>query len=164
VAGCIFNSICLAILLKVMHKETSFYQYSIIKIASHFGILLTSTLNPAFFCMNCNFSQSFAIEMLRLILLIFINNVLNTISTLYEIIISYDRLCLFKKNTSWFTKVSFNVSLLIILSLAICLNIPLLIGFNIALIGPNAFAMIPSNFGTSLFYRIYGIIMSVFIP
>jgi hypothetical protein len=133
----------------------------VLKTLTHLISLSFLAANSIYNCTTCPISQTFMAGLFRIIFNTFLINAITTIAALSEIALSYDRLLMFRQNSKWLIKIPFNVCAFTILLAGIGLNIVYLMAFRLEQVGSNRFAYVRSYFGSTAFYRVYAMLLSV---
>jgi hypothetical protein len=153
VIGIILNIPCLIVFASPKFSGET-YKYLLFKTLIHLVVLLLATLNTIANCLACIDHRRMDVQIFLIYYRGYLVMVPFTMVALVEIALAYDRLCMFKSNMF---NLSFKHTLIAIAFIAFVFNIPYLIAFRVeeAAPGTNIFIGVRSQFGHTLFYRIY---------
>jgi hypothetical protein len=169
--GAVLNLVCIFIFTFGEFKIDT-YKYLILKSVSHMAILTCAGSSSVYICTSCPLSQTFGALMYRYVCITIVNTVSNTVASLIEILLSYDRLLMFGENKrrqqNWFIKtvnrLPFAASMItIILAIGVFVNIPIYLSFRVELNKQNKFVNSRTQFGNTQFSRYYAIALSILL-
>jgi hypothetical protein len=159
--GCVFNVICLVVLL---HPNMSGDTYKLLVLKTILSMLVLTIAAGSVItnCPWCWFSNSLASQLYRQYLLNGVNNVVMTSIALVEIALAYDRLYILKRKAKSLIKFRFSFILTVILTISIAVNIPYFFAYWLLEIEPgsNRFAFGRSSFGQTSFFNTYVLILN----
>jgi hypothetical protein len=160
VIGFFFNIICLAVLLHPKLKGDT-YKYLIFKTLAHLYSQTATGMSPYGICSFCPISQTLGAQIFMIYFLIFLANTFFTYAALIEIVLAYERLLMFKQNSKWLIKLNLKLTLTIIVISGLIVNIPYLFAYRVAETSLGRFRWVFTEFGSSSFFRIYVIVLTI---
>jgi hypothetical protein len=160
--GIVINLICLIVLMSPS-LSGDMYKYLLMKTIAEMVTLFSSFSNIFSTCRTCPFFQSYASALISIIIVSFSNSTSYTCSAFCEIILSYDRLKLFKRNSKLMPTLNFKFTCIGIVSISILVNIPILFSKNVISIrgAENKYIDMQNEFGTSTLYSCYTLLLNV---
>jgi hypothetical protein len=159
--GFLANLLCLIVFLKPTFDRNA-YKYIYMRTVSHLIFLLLLALSWLVNCSSCSFFSTLLLQVYFIYVYSYVIRVALTLAALAEIAISYERLCLFKRNEK-FSKLASKsfVSVTVLFAFtSLILNVPYLFAFRVERVSPGIYIFARTSFGSTSVYRLYIIIFN----
>jgi hypothetical protein len=138
-------------------------KYLLLRTVTHLILLACLAFNALTNCLMCQARGTLPTQLINVYIIIFFYRAAFTTAALVEIIVSYQRLAIFKKRLDCLKKIRFNYMVILFMLLGLALNVPYLLAFQPAERPANSslFDTVRTDFGNTSFYRIYIIALNL---
>jgi hypothetical protein len=162
--GVTLNGICLLILLSSKLLKATIYNYFILKTFCELLMCILGVTMPVYVCQDCLFSSTLVVVAYWLYVFLIVNPIAFTVSMLCEILITYDRVMLFKTGRHLSSAhLKFKHAAMFAVAYSIFISIPRLFAQTISEIvdRPGKYHLQETIFGMSSLYKYYLIAIDI---